>query len=139
MIDLDFVVAFLQRLNAALKLDQYYIADWLYLAILLTAVLCLYRGHRGGNVDLWDVIKATGKDGKVHTDPRKLFEAGAFVVSTVGFSHMVIQGKLTEWFVMFYLAAWVTAKTLRDREQRLNRMIDAEKQVANEISAKAAT
>lgn len=137
MIDLDFVVSFLERLNSALKLDQYYIADWMYLAILLTAILCLYRGHRSGKIDLWTVITAHGKGTVV--DGKKLFAAGAFVSATCWGAHMAIQGKMTEWFMVLYLSAFVAYKWAGDREQRLNRMIDSEKQVANEISAKAAT
>lgn len=121
---IEVAVAALRTLAKVLKVGEYYIADWLFLLMLLIAVLCLYRGHRNRDVDLWDVIRATGKEGKVYTDPRKLFEAGAFVVSTVGFAHMTIQGKLTEWYVMTYLGAFVTAKFLRDREQRLNRALE---------------
>lgn len=135
MLDLDFLVAFLGRVNEALKLDQYYVADWLYLAILLTAVLCLYRGHRSGTVDLWDVVRATNKDGKVFTDPRKLFEAGAFVVMTVYFSHAALQGKMTEWYAAIYVGAFVAARYARDREQRLNRQIDLEMSRKNGTTA----
>lgn len=121
--DRQFWIEIINRLNSGLKLGEYYVADWLYLAMLVTAVLCLYRGHRSGAVNLWDVIRTT-KDGHQYVDPRKLFEAGAFVVTTVAFSHMTIQGKLNEWFVITYLGAFVTARYLRDREQRLNKEID---------------
>lgn len=111
------------RLASALKLGDYYLADWLFLVMLMTAVFCLYKGHRNKDVDLWDVVRAK-KNEEVFTDPRKLFEAGAFVVMTVGFAHMTIQGKLTEWYAMIYVAAWVAARAIRDREQRLNKALD---------------
>lgn len=128
MTDLEFWAAFASQLNAALKLDQYYIADWLYLIILMTAILCLWRGQRTGKIDLWDMVKTTktvnGQE-RVFTDPRKLFEVGAFVVFTCAFSYKVIQGKLDTDFAFLYIGAFVTARALRDREQRLNKKIDA--------------
>jgi len=131
MFDLDFWAGFLRQINQGLHLDQYFVADWLYLLLLLTAVLCLWRGHRTGAINLWDTVRTTkkGKDGApdfIYTDPRKLFEVGAFVVMTCGFSYQVIQGKLSEWYAGIYVAAFVTARALRDREQRLNRVLDVQ-------------
>lgn len=123
--DLDFWAMFVTRIGRALKLDEYFIADWLYLAVLMTAVLCLWRGHRTERIDLWDTIR-TKKGDATYTDPRKLFEVGAFVVMSCGFSYMVIQGKLTEWYAGIYVAAFVTARYLRDREQRLNKALDVQ-------------
>lgn len=120
---MDLIVSILSAMAKVLKLGEYYIADWLFLTMLTVAVLCLYRGHRNHDVDLWDVIR-TGKGGKSYTDPRKLYEAGAFVVMTVGFAHMTIQGKLTEAYAGIYVGAWVAARYLRDREQRLNKALD---------------
>jgi len=121
--DLDFWAAFVTKLGRALKLEEYFIADWLYLLVLMTAVLCLWRGHRAQRIDLWDTIR-TKKGEVTYTDPRKLFEVGAFVVMSCGFSYMVIQGKLTEWYAGIYVTAFVAARYLRDREQRLNRQLE---------------
>lgn len=94
-----------------------------YLAALVTVVLCLYRGQRQGHINLWDLATSTDKNGATRTDGRKFFECGAFVVSTVAFSYLVVVDRLTEVFLMAYMSAWVTARFLRDREQRLNRQI----------------
>lgn len=123
MNDLDFWVVFVTKIGRALKLDEYFIADWLYLLVLMTAVLCLWRGHRTARIDLWDTVR-TRKGEVTYTDPRKLFEVGAFVVMSCGFSYMVIQGKLTEFYAGIYVTAFVTARALRDREQRLNRQLE---------------
>lgn len=105
---------------AMLKLGEYYFADWVYLATLTWVVVCLALGHRQGKINLWELVTAVDRAGIDRTDGRKFYECGAFVVMTVGFSHMVLQGKLTEWYAGIYVAAFVTARWLRDREKRLN-------------------
>ena len=45
---------------------------------------------------------------------------------TIGFSYLVVQGKLTEFYAAIYVGAFVTARIFRDREQRLNRKIEKE-------------
>ena len=102
----------------------YWAADYVYVLTLIIVVLCMYRGQRERNINLWDCVRATTKDGKIVTDARKLFEAGAFVVMTVAFSYLVVQDKLTEFYAAIYVSAFVAARSLRDREQRLNRLID---------------
>lgn len=94
-----------------------------YLCALLLVVACLYRGQRAGQINMWDLVTSTDKTGATRTDARKFFETGAFVVSTVAFSYMVVADGLTEVFLFTYMGAWVTARFLRDREQRLNRQI----------------
>lgn len=68
-----------------------------------------------------DYITSTGKDGKVRFDPRKTWEAGAFIVSTGAFGWMAFKLQLTEFYFIGYMGAWVGARFLRDREQRLNK------------------
>ena len=126
--DLGFWSEFASRLSAGLHLGEYYVADWLYLATLLAVVLCLYRGQRSGTINLWDMVRTTKKDAQggehIYTDPRKFFEVGAFVVATCAFSYKVIQGKLEIEFMLVYLGTFTGARFLRDREQRLNKMIE---------------
>jgi len=43
---------------------------------------------------------------------------------TLGLWYLVVHDKITEFYVLAYLGAFVTARFLRDREQRLNRQID---------------
>lgn len=94
-----------------------------YSVVLVVVVLCLFRGQRSGAINLWDLVTATDRTGSTRTDGRKFFECGAFVVSTVAFSYLVVVDNLTEVFLTVYMGAWVTARFLRDREQRLNRQI----------------
>lgn len=102
----------------------YWPADYIYVLTLLVVVLCLYRGQRHGHINLWECVTATDRKGQKRTDSRKLMEIGAFVVMTVGFAYLVVQDKLTEFYAAIYIAAFVAARSLRDREQRLNRVID---------------
>lgn len=104
------------------------IVQWapaVYVLTLLVVALCLYRGHRDEHINLWDCIRA-GKDGQTFTDPRKLYEAGAFVVMTIGFAYLTLLDKMTEVYAAIYVGAWVAARSLRDREQRLNRALDTQ-------------
>jgi len=102
----------------------YVLADAIYVATLLIVVVCLWRMHRDGHIRLWDLVTATDKQGFIRTDARKMFEAGAFVVMTVGFSYLLLVNKMTEFYAVIYVGAFVSARYLRDREQRLNRQIE---------------
>lgn len=105
-------------------LGGYWAADYIYILILCVVVLCMYRGQRQGHINLWDCVTTTAKDGTTRTDARKFMEVGAFVVMTVGFSYLVVQDKLTEFYAAIYISAFVAARSMRDREQRLNKIID---------------
>lgn len=96
----------------------------IYLAVLIVVVACLARGQFAGHINLWDLVTATDRNGVARTDGRKFFEVGAFVVSTVAFSYLVVVDNLTEVFLTVYMGAWVTARYLRDREQRLHKAIE---------------
>ena len=102
----------------------YVLADAIYVVVLLIVVACLWRGQHKGKIDLWDLVTATGKQGTVRTDARKLFEVGAFVVMTVGFSYLLLIGRMSEFYAGIYVGAFVGARYLRDREQRLNKQMD---------------
>lgn len=94
-------------------------ATWLYIAVLVWIVLCLGHGHRTGKVNLWDLVTATARDGATRTDGRKLYECGAFLVMTVAFAYWAVIDRLTEWYAAIYVAAFVAARSMRDREKRL--------------------
>lgn len=102
-------------------------AAWLYVAILLWLVCCLGYGHHTGKVNLWELVTATDRHGVDRTDSRKLFETGAFLIMTTAFAYWALIDKLTEAFAAIYVGAFVTARYLRDREQRMNRVIDISK------------
>jgi hypothetical protein len=91
-------------------------------AFIVMIGISLWRMHANEDQpDLTDLITAMDKAGKIRFDARKCFEAGAFAVSSWGFIYLTLAGKLTEWFFIGYMAAWTTARFLRDREQRLSR------------------
>lgn len=93
-------------------------APWLYMFVLLWVCLCLGAGHHRGKINLWDTITTT-KSGRTFTDAKKLAYIGSFVVMATGFAYLAMVDKLTEWYAMIFVAAWVTGKFLGDREQRL--------------------
>ena len=68
----------------------------------------------------WDYITST-KDGAVRFDPRKTWEAGAFLISAWGFIYLTLHDKLTEAYFVGFMATWAAARFLRDREQRLSK------------------
>jgi len=105
-------------------LGGYWAADYIYCITLLIVVLCLYRGQREKHINLWECVTSTDKEGRTRTDARKLWEAGVFVVMTVAFAYLVVQDKLTEFYAAIYVGSFLAARSMRDREQRLNRIID---------------
>lgn len=68
----------------------------------------------------WDYVTAS-RDGVVRFDARKTWEAGAFLVSTWAFVQLTLANNLTETFLVVYMGAWIGARFMRDREQRLNK------------------
>ena len=80
----------------------------------------LLRMHRDKELPkLTDLLTSTDRKGKVRFDARKCFEAGAFLTTTWAFVFLTAQGKLTEFYMISYVGAWVVARSMRDREQRL--------------------
>jgi cytochrome oxidase assembly protein ShyY1 len=93
------------------------------------AAIGLWRVQRDPKKpDLLDLLTSTDKTGKVRFDSRKCFEAGAFATSTWAFVHLTLTHQLTEWFLAAYIGAWVFARTMRDREKRLNNVPPSENQ-----------
>ena len=92
------------------------------LALLVAALaIALWRAQCDPKrPDLLDLITSTDRTGKVRFDSRKCFEAGAFGTTTWAFVFLTLSHQLTEWFFAGYAAAWVFARSMRDREQRLN-------------------
>ena len=85
------------------------------------AGVSLIRMHRSKDMpSLTDLITSTDKKGRIRLDPRKCFEAGAFLTTTWAFVFLTASGKLTEFYMTAYVGAWVLARSMRDREQRLS-------------------
>src|ERR1700689_3415589 len=90
--------------------------------LVLLAGISLWRVNRDPKgPNLLEILTSTDKKGKVRFDSRKCFEAGAFASTTWAFVYLTLSHQLTEWFFAGYAAAWVFARTMRDREQRLTR------------------
>ena len=105
------------------------LAEWMelamgiaFVAFVLTLAGVLWRVHRDKAPEkpsLLDLLTATDRQSKVRFDARKCYESGAFFLSSWAFVYLVVTKGLTEWFFIGYMATWVTARFLRDREQRL--------------------
>jgi len=105
-------------------LNGYILGDYLYAFGIALFYGLLLLQHRRGTLDLNYLITSTDKKGKTRVDGRKLGEVGAWYVMTLGLWYLVVHDKITEFYVLAYLGAFVTARFLRDREQRLNKQID---------------
>ena len=101
----------------------YVLADAIYVLALIVVVHCLWRGQRQRHINLWDIVTSTDRQGLTLTDGRKLFEVGVFVVMTVGFSYLLLIGKMSEFYAGIYVGSFIGARALRDREQRLNKQL----------------
>ena len=102
--------------------------DTIIQIVMSTVLICgciaigisLIHMHRDKNSpNLSDLITSTDKQKKVRLDPRKCFEAGAFLSSTWAFIFLTSSGRLTEFFFVGYMGVWTAARSMRDREQRL--------------------
>ncbi|SRR5258708_16886717 len=103
--------------------------DAMYVLALLVIIIVLIIGHLRGKINMWELVTSTDKEGKVRTDPRKMFECGAFVVMTIAFSYLTIVGKMTEFYATIYVGAFVAARTLRDIAQLKDKAIEMTKGV----------
>lgn len=100
-------------------------APWIFILVLLWCCVCLGYGHRAGKINLWDLITTSkrlvdGAESRSFTDPKKLAYVGAFVVMTVGYAYLCLLDRLSEWYAVAYVGAFVLGKWLGDREQRLS-------------------
>jgi hypothetical protein len=79
--------------------------------VIVFLLLLLYVWHKDSRskVDLTDLIC---KDGKI--DEKKFTRFGAWLVSTWGFTYMIIDGKFTEWYFMTYMGVW-TGNAILDK------------------------
>jgi Na+/H+ antiporter NhaD/arsenite permease-like protein len=87
--------------------EQFFSNDvlWIILAlIVLVGVVYLYNKDRDKNsdIDFTDLITVNGK-----LNDRKLARFGAWIVSTWGFVYLISHDKLSEWYFIGYMGAWV--------------------------------
>ena len=96
-------------------------AKIIYVLVLLWLILCLGWGNKTGRIDLWELATVTDKHGKVRTDNSKLYETGAFLVMTLTFCFLGVLDKLSEWYALIYVSAWVASRAMA----RKDKMADA--------------
>jgi hypothetical protein len=101
--------------------------DAMYVIALALVALLLAIGHLRGKINMWDLVTSTDSKDIVRTDPRKMFECGAFVVMTIAFSYLTIVGKMTEFYATIYVGAFVAARTLRDFAQLKDKALEMTK------------
>ncbi len=104
--------------------------DAMYVLALGVVLLVLVIGHLRGKINMWELVTSTDKTGIMRTDPRKMFECGAFVVMTIAFSYLTIVGKMTEFYATIYVGAFVAARTLRDFAQLKDKALEMTKEAA---------
>lgn len=103
-----------------MKFLGYWPADFIFSLGVVLMFAVLWYLHLSGRINLIDCITSTDKQGCTRTDPRKLIEFATWYALTLTLVYIVVQDKLTEWFIMAYIGGATTARFLRDREQRLN-------------------
>jgi len=102
------------------RLLGYWPADFVFAFGVAMMFAVLWFLHLRGQINLVDCLTATDRHGIVRTDARKLIELATWYTLTLGFVYIVIQDKLTEWYVMAYIGGATVTRYLRDREQRLS-------------------
>ena len=98
----------------------YWPADFIFSLGVVLMFAALWYLHLSGKINLIDCITSTDKQGGIRTDPRKLIEFCTWYALTLTLVYIVVQDKLTEYFILAYIGGATTARFLRDREQRLN-------------------
>lgn len=68
----------------------------------LLALLVVWHRDSKSRIDLKDLICKEGK-----LDEKKFTRLGAWIVSTWGFTYLILEGKFTEWYFTGYMAIWV--------------------------------
>lgn len=82
-------------------------ADVMYIILAVLAISCIrwlwkQNANCNSTVDLADLVTIGGR-----LNERKVARFGAWIVSTWGFVYLIVTGKLTEWYFVGYMTAWV--------------------------------
>ena len=92
--------------------------DVMYVILLVLAVSCIrwlwkQNDNCNSTINLADLVTINGR-----LNERKVSRFGAWIVSTWGFVYLIVTGKLTEWYFVGYMTAWVAnaliGKALKD-------------------------
>lgn len=98
----------------------YWPADFVFAAGVALMFLVLWLLHLRGTINLVECMTSTDRNNVVRTDARKMIEFCTWYVMSLGFVYIVVNDKLTEWYVVAYLTGATATRFLRDREKRLN-------------------
>lgn len=101
------------------RLMGYWPADFMFALGVAAMFAVLWFLHIRGKINLIECITATDRTGVVRTDARKMIEFCTWYILSLGFVYIVVNDKLTEWYVMAYIGGATITRYLRDREQRL--------------------
>ena len=79
----------------------------MYTILAVLAISCIrwlwkQNDSRQSTIDLADLVTVGGR-----LNERKVARFGAWIVSTWGFVYLIVCGKLTEWYFVGYMTAWV--------------------------------
>ena len=79
----------------------------MYTILAVLAISCIrwlwkQNDSRQSTIDLADLVTVNGR-----LNERKVARFGAWIVSTWGFVYLIVCGKLTEWYFIGYMTAWV--------------------------------
>jgi len=98
---------------------------WVILGlIVLSGILYLYNLNNDNRSDIYltDLITVNGK-----LSERKLTRFGAWIVSTWGFVYLISHDKLSEWYFIGYMGAWVAnaliGKMVKDPNNEENSVV----------------
>lgn len=100
-------------------------AAWVYIVTLIWPLVCLTYWHVRGRIDLFSAITTTKGD-KTFVDGKKLAFVGAFAVGATAFAYLAVTDRFTEWYASLFFLFCAGGKYLGDREQRLQKAIDAQ-------------
>lgn len=99
---------------------------WVILAIIIfSGMIYLYNLSNDDKTDinLTDLITINGK-----LSERKLTRFGAWIVSTWGFVYLISHDKLSEWYFIGYMGAWVAnaliGKMIQDPNNEENVIVE---------------
>ncbi len=99
----------------------YWPADFVFALGVALMFLVLWFLHHIGSINLIDCLTSTDKKGVCRTNPRKLIEFCTWYVLTLGFVYIVVNDKITEYYIMAYIGGATLTRFLGDREQRLQK------------------
>lgn len=101
---------------------------WFLLISLMFVFLSLMWGWHKSRSNKFDIMDLISTDGRL--DESKLTRFIAFVISSWGFIWLLTTEKLSEWFFMGYMAAWVGnalfSRYLKQRDKEIDKTFEIE-------------